>query len=86
MRKITPGTPKNPAINAVTALIPIAKPKLAPTKLTKNKSMAPNTPLTISLNNILIGHANNLTIINKISNANRKYPANSIPILISPLG
>ena len=79
IRNITPGTPKNPAISEVTMLIPITNPKCIPIKLTRNNSIVPSTAFIINLINILSGHANNLTTINKAIMAIKKYPTYSIP-------
>ena len=52
---MTPGTPKNPAIKAVIQLIPIEKPKYAPSKLVTYNNTIPITPFI----NILSGHFKN---------------------------
>jgi hypothetical protein len=69
---MTPGIPKKPAINAVTALMPIVSPKFPPTKFTISNNITPKTPFTNSLSNILRGHENNLTTRNNPTKANKK--------------
>ena len=60
IRAATPGTPNIPAIKAVTTLIPMENPNLAPTKLTMYKRTTPNIPFSIIFN----GHLNIFSIIN----------------------
>lgn len=67
IKNITPGIPKKPAISAVTAFIPMCNPKLAPTRFTRNKATAPNTPFTISFTRILSGQRKSFATI-KIAN------------------
>ena len=60
---MTPGTPKNPAINDVTTFIPIEIPKESPTKFTRMSKITPRTPLTINFHNIFKGHFRTFTRI-----------------------
>lgn len=61
IRNITPGIPKNPAISAVIALIPILNEKYFPIKFTMTSSTTPSTAFIISLNKIFKGQENTFT-------------------------
>lgn len=75
IRNITPGIPNNPAIKAVTALIPIVIPKGPPTKFISSNSIPPAMALITNFINIFNGHASTLPIISKNSTAMTKYIA-----------
>ena len=66
---ITPGTPKNPTINAVIQFISKTSPNLAPTKLSKNSIAPPTKAFIINLIIILNGNAISFNIANKITTA-----------------
>lgn len=54
-KSTTPGTPKNPAISAVTGFIPIVSPMNPPMKFTNRRITPPIIPLIISFSIIFIG-------------------------------
>ena len=69
---ITPGTPKNPTINAVIQFISKTKPNLAPTRLIRNNIAPPRKAFIINLIIILNGNAISFNIANKITIAIKK--------------
>lgn len=72
IKNITPGTPKHPAMSAVTQLMPIKKLKYPPIKFTTSSKTTPNTALASSLKNNFIGQVNTFTIISKKIIASKK--------------
>ena len=60
IKAITPGTPKIPAIKAVTMLNGIVIPIAIPNVFTKNIIITPSTTFTASFSIFFTGHASNL--------------------------